>query len=453
MSAKDSPGPGATPLAERLRPSRLDEVVGQDHLLGGGPLGRMIDSGRLRSMVFWGPPGTGKTTLARLLAEVGDLEFVQLSAIFSGVADLKKVFQAARERRESGRGTLLFVDEIHRFNRAQQDSFLPVVEDGTIVLVGATTENPSFELNAALLSRLQVLVLRRLDEAALATLLARAQTQIGGRLPLEPDARALLLTLADGDGRYLLNMVEALVDAAGAGSSARAGEASDLDGSAEGDRELRASGSDLTAAELLTLVQRRAAVYDKDREGHYNLISALHKSLRGSDVDAALYWLARMLVAGEDPLYVARRLIRFASEDIGLADPQALQQALAARQAFELLGSPEGELAIVQATVYLATAPKSNALYRAQKVAWRAASQSGSLMPPAHILNAPTGLMKRLGYGAGYQYDHDTQQGFSGQDYFPEGLPRQQFYQPRERGFEREIVKRLKYWESLRKPS
>ena len=435
------------PLADRLRPRRIDEVVGQDHLLGDGPLGRMLARGKPVSMVFWGPPGTGKTTLARLLAQLGELAFVQTSAILSGVADLKKLFEAARRRRQLGQGTLLFVDEIHRFNRAQQDSFLPWVEDGTIVLVGATTENPSFELNAALLSRMQVLVLRRLDERALAALLERAEAYLGRQLPLEDDARELLLTLADGDGRYLLNMVEMIVDA-------RAFDAPEDDD--EGGLVDAAEGKGMggpaliDVAALLGLVQRRAPAYDKDREGHYNLISALHKSLRGSDADAALYWLARMMVGGEDPLYVARRLVRFASEDVGLADPQALVQALAAREAYELLGSPEGELAIVQAVVYLATAPKSNALYRAQKQAWRSAKETGSLMPPPHILNAPTRLMKDLGYGKGYAYDHDTEAGFSGQDYFPENMPRQNFYDPPERGFEREVRKRLQYWQRLR---
>ncbi|MDT8451054.1 MAG: replication-associated recombination protein A [Wenzhouxiangellaceae bacterium] len=424
---KAEPGESVNrPLADLLRPRAFDEVVGQDHLLGpDGPLRRMVDSGRVVPLVFWGPPGTGKTTLARLLAGVGNLHFEQLSAIFSGVADLKKVFAAARERREQGLGTLLFVDEIHRFNRAQQDSFLPVVEDGTIVLVGATTENPSFELNGALLSRLKVLVLKRLDDAALKKLLVRAEKHFGRTLSLTEPARETLLALADGDGRFLLNMVEMIVDLA------------DPDQPMDTDA-------------LLRLVQRRAPTHDRDREEHYNLISALHKAMRASDVDAALYWLARMFAGGEDIKYICRRLVRFASEDVGLADPQALVQALAARQAYEQLGSPEGELAVVQAVAFLATAPKSNALYKAEKAAMRAARKHGSLPPPRNIVNAPTKLMKDLGYGEGYVYEHDTPEGFSGQNCFPESMPRQHFYRPVERGFEREVVKRLEYWEKLR---
>ena len=413
------------PLADRLRPARLEDVVGQDHLVGPeGPVGRMLAARRLASMIFWGPPGTGKTTIARLLADATDLEFEPLSAVFSGVADLRKVFERAKQRRAAGRGTLLFIDEIHRFNRAQQDGFLPYVEDGTVILVGATTENPSFELNAALLSRCQVFVLKRLDEAALEELLRRAESEMGRGLPLAPDARVALLAMADGDGRYLLNLAEEIF--------ALAPEA------------------DLDTAALTEVVQKRAPLYDKAQEGHYNLISALHKSLRGSDADAALYWLARMLAGGEAPIYIARRLTRFASEDIGLADPQALVQTLAAWDAYDRLGSPEGELALAQAVLYLATAPKSNAAYKAFGAASRAARETGSLMPPAHILNAPTRLMRDLGYGKGYAYDHDAPEGFSGQDYFPEAMERQRFYTPPERGFEREIVKRLEYWSRLR---
>jgi putative ATPase len=419
--ASDAP----RPLADRLRPRSLSEVVGQDHLLGPeGPLGRMVAARRPQSIILWGPPGTGKTTTARLLSDAFDLSFEQLSAVFSGVADLKKAFDAARQRRRMGKGTLLFVDEIHRFNRSQQDSFLPVVEDGTVVLVGATTENPSFELNGALLSRCQVLVLRRLDDAALETLLQRAEAHYGEPLKLDADARATLRAMADGDGRYLLNLAEEVAN-------------------------LKVV-KPLDPAGLMAAVQRRMPLYDKSREEHYNLISALHKSVRGSDPDAALYWLARMLAGGEAPLYIARRLVRMAIEDISLADPEAVHQALAAKDVYEFLGSPEGELALAQAVVYLATAPKSNAVYRAFPAAKAAAQEHGSLMPPAHILNAPTKMMKNLGYGAGYNYDHEAEDGFSGQDYFPEAMGRQQFYAPKEIGFEREIAKRLEYWSKLR---
>ncbi len=414
------------PLAERLRPHDLGAVVGQNHLLGAdGPLGRMVGARRLVSIILWGPPGCGKTTIARLLAAHTDLAFEPLSAVFSGVADLRKVFDGARKRRGAGQGTLLFVDEIHRFNRAQQDAFLPVVEDGTIILIGATTENPSFELNGPLLSRCQVLVLHRLDDEAQEALLRRAETAEGKALPLDPEARLALRAMADGDGRFLFNLAEELF--------------------------ALPAGATLDSQALVAAVQRRAPLYDKSQEGHYNLISALHKSLRGSDTDAALYWLARMLAGGEDPRYIARRLLRFATEDVGLADPAALPQALAAWEAYERLGSPEGELAIAQAVIYLGTAPKSNAAYAALGAAQRAAQETGSLMPPKHILNAPTRLMKQLGYGAGYVYDHGTPEGFSGQDYFPDTMERQSFYQPGPRGFERDIRKRLEYWEKLRK--
>lgn len=413
------------PLADRLRPAALDEVVGQEHLTGPeGPIGRMVAAGKLSSLILWGPPGTGKTSIARLLADAVGLRFVALSAVFSGVADLKKVFAEAREQARSGRRTLLFVDEIHRFNRAQQDGFLPYVEDGTVTLVGATTENPSFELNAALLSRCQVLILHRLDHSALGKLLDRAEALDGHSLPLTPEARDALIASADGDGRFLLNQAATLFDV---------GLEEPLD-----------------PAALADFLQRRVAVYDKDREGHYNLISALHKSIRGSDPQAALYYLARMLTAGEEPLFVLRRLVRAAVEDIGLADPQALVQCLAAKDTYEFLGSPEGELAIVQACLYLATAPKSNAAYKAQKAAWRSAKETGSLMPPAHILNAPTRLMKDIGYGKNYAYDHDSEGGFSGQDYWPEGMDPQTFYRPVERGFEAKVAERLRYWQQLR---
>lgn len=413
------------PLADRLRPQRLDQVLGQQHVLApDGVLGRMVAPGRLASTILWGPAGCGKTTIARLLADATDLAFEPLSAVFAGVSDLRKVFERARSRRAQGQGTLLFVDEVHRFNRAQQDAFLPYVEDGTVTLVGATTENPSFELNSALLSRCHVVVLRRLDEEALAQLLARAETEVGRSLPVDADARGALLAMADGDGRYLLNMVEALFE--------------------------QPAGEPLDTAGLMRLVQTRAPVYDKAQDGHFNLISALHKALRGSDCDAALYWLARMLAGGEDASYIARRLVRFASEDVGLADPQALPQALAAWDAYDRLGSPEGELALAQAVIYLGTAPKSNAAYVAHNEADRAAREHGSLMPPAHILNAPTKLMRELGYGEGYAYDHDAAEGFSGQDYFPDGMDRREFYRPPERGFEREVRKRLAYWARLR---
>ncbi|MDB5570315.1 MAG: replication-associated recombination protein [Hyphomicrobiales bacterium] len=415
------------PLADRLRPARLADVAGQDHLLGeDGALTRLIASGSLGSLIFWGPPGTGKTTLGRLLAHETNLEFVQISAIFSGVADLKKVFEEARKRRAMGRGTLLFVDEIHRFNRAQQDSFLPVMEDGTITLIGATTENPSFELNAALLSRARVMTFRALDEEAIEKLLARAEALEGKPLPLDADARAALVRMADGDGRAALTLAEEIWRAA------RPDESFDV-------------------ARLAEIVQRRAPIYDKAQEGHYNLISALHKTVRGSDPDAALYYLARMLDAGEDPLFLARRVVRMAVEDIGMADPQALVIANAAKDAYDFLGSPEGELALAQAVVYVATAPKSNAVYVAWKGAQRLAKEHGSIMPPKTILNAPTKLMKQEGYGENYVYDHDAPDAFSGQNYWPDALGRQSLYKPVERGFEREIGKRLDYWAKLRK--
>ena len=413
------------PLADRLRPRTLAEIVGQDHLVGlEGSITRMVQRGSLASLIFWGPPGVGKTTIARLLAAASGLHFTQLSAVFSGVADLKRVFDDARRRRAIGQGTLLFVDEIHRFNRAQQDGFLPFVEDGTVVLVGATTENPSFALNGALLSRCQVLVLRRLDDLALDRLLGRAEA--GRALPLTPESRTVLRAMADGDGRYLLNMAEQL-------------------------QALPPGAPPLDAAQLSDLLAKRATLYDKDREEHYNLISALHKSLRGSDPDAALYWFARMLTGGEDPRYIARRLLRFAYEDIGIADPQAVVQALTAWETYERLGSPEGDLALAQAVVYLGTAPKSNAVYAGFKAAMRAARETGSLAPPAHILNAPTRLMKELGYGDGYAYDHDADDAFSGQDYFPDGMDRVALYQPSGRGFEEEVARRMAHWAELRR--
>ena len=413
------------PLADRLRPQKLDEVVGQDHLLGpAGPIRRMATAHRLASMILWGPPGTGKTTIARLLAREAGYEFQQLSAVFSGVADLKKAFEAARMRRAAGQATLLFVDEIHRFNRAQQDGFLPFVEEGIVTLVGATTENPSFELNGALLSRCQVFVLKRLDDAALETLLAKAEAFEGRALPLMPEAKAAMIAMADGDGRYVLTLAETLFNIA--------------------------APTPLTPRELAGVLQKRSPAYDKDREEHYNLISALHKSVRGSDPDAALYWLARMLAGGEDPLFIARRLVRMASEDIGEADPLSLLLTVAAKDAYDFLGSPEGELALAQACVHMAAAPKSNAVLTAFGAAHRMAKETGSLTPPSHILNAPTRLMKDLGYGKGYDYDHDAEDGFSGQNYFPDGIDRRVFYAPKGEGSEARVKERLDRWAALR---
>jgi len=444
------------PLADRLRPRALGEVVGQEHLTGPeGAIGRMVAAGKLSSMILWGPPGTGKTSIARLLADAVGLRFVAISAVFSGVADLKKIFAEAKVAARAGQRTLLFVDEIHRFNRSQQDGFLPYVEDGTITLVGATTENPSFELNAALLSRCQVLILHRLDSEALGKLLERAEALVERPLPLTAEAREALVASADGDGRFLLNQAETLFDAfstplilsSGAGRVSKDERGFDTETTppTQPERNLLGPG------ELASFLQRRVAVYDKDREGHYNLISALHKSIRGSDPQASLYYLARMLVAGEEPLFVLRRLIRAAVEDVGLADPQALVQCVAAKDAYDFLGSPEGELTIVQACLYLATAPKSNAVYKAQGAAWRSATETGSLTPPQNILNAPTRLMKDIGYGKGYAYDHDAEEGFSGANYWPEEMEPQTFYQPVTRGFEAKVAERLAYWEEKRR--
>ncbi len=424
-SVSNAPSDEHAPLADRIRPKQLSEIIGQDHITGpDGAIGRMVAAGRMSSMILWGPPGTGKTSIARLLADAVDMHYMAVSAVFSGVADLKKAFAEAENVARLGKKTLLFVDEIHRFNKAQQDGFLPFVERGVVTLVGATTENPSFELNAALLSRSQVLVLNRLDDDALGALIERAEASEGKPLPVTPDARYALIQSADGDGRFLLNQAETLFSVA--------------------------TGEQLDPQAMSALLHRRMPVYDKNADGHYNLISALHKSMRGSDPQAALYWLARMLVAGEQPLYVLRRIARFASEDIGLADPQALVQCMAAKDAYDFLGSPEGELAIAQACLYCATAPKSNAAYKAQKAAWRSACETGSLMPPANILNAPTKLMKDIGYGKNYAYDHDLEEGFSGDNYWPDRLPPQEYYQPVARGFERQVIERMQYWQKLR---
>lgn len=417
---------GDRPLADRLRPETIDDIVGQEHLLGpDGPIRKMLETKRISSFILWGPPGCGKTTIARLMANGTDMHFVALSAVFSGIADLRKAFDEAAKRRLYGERTLLFVDEIHRFNRAQQDGFLPYVENGTVTLVGATTENPSFELNSALLSRCKVFIMKPLDSAALQQIIERAEKIVGRKLPIDDDAMSMVRDLADGDGRYLINLIESIYD-------------------------LAPPDGVMNRTEVEKIVQHRAPVYDKDGEGHYNLISALHKSLRGSDTDAALYWAARMIEGGEDPLYLLRRLTRFAMEDVSLADPQALPMAVAAWDAYERLGSPEGDIAIAELVIYLGTAPKSNSAEVAWNKARAAAKQFSSLNPPAHILNAPTKFMKEIGYGKGYVYDHDTPEGFSGQDYFPETMPRQRFYNPPERGFEREILRRLQYWERLR---